>query len=397
MTKGPLEGITVVDLSRILAGPFLTMCLGDMGARIIKVEQPHRGDDTRSWGPPFLGQDSAYFLALNRNKESMTVNLKDERGQDIIHQLVRQADVVVENFRPHVLERLNLDYSVLQAQNSGLIDLHISAFGEVGPESDRPGYDLLAQAMGGAMSVTGEPGGSPVKTGYPVGDLGAAMFGLTGVLAALHQRARTGQGQYLTTSLFETQLAFHLHWAMNYFLTGNMPEPLGTAHPNLAPYQAFPTADGALVLAIGNDTLWQTLCDALPAPDLAADPAYEHNADRVRRRVQLATSLTGIFLRHSRDYWLERLERAGIPASPIWTIPEIYQSSQVKALESVQTITHPLEGDLPQVAFPVHFSSSDGSWLREPPPLLGQHTSAVLQELGYSVEAIASLYDSRVI
>ena len=394
--RGPLSDLKVLDLSRILAGPYLTMCLGDMGAQVIKVEIPGAGDDTRSWGPPFLGQDSAYFLAINRNKESLTVNLKDPRGQNIIRQLVKDTDILVENFRPRVLERLNLTYPVLLAENRKLIMLHISAFGESGPYKDLPGYDILAQAMGGAMSVTGDADGEPVKMGFAIGDLGAAMYGLTGVLAALHERSLTGQGQYLTTSLYETQLAFHINWAMNYFLTGDTPLGLGTAHPNLAPYQAFQTADGHLVLAVGNDTLWGKLCEVLPAPELANDARFNSNANRVRHRPLLSEKLTQIFLKNERDTWIKRLRSAGIPAGPILSIPEIYSSPQVQALHAVQTITHPLQTDLPQVAFPVHFSSPEG-WLRKPPPMVGEHTETILRRLGYSSDMLADLAKDRVI
>lgn len=386
---GPLVGLTVLDLSRILAGPYLTMCLGDMGARVIKIEQPGSGDDTRSWGPPFLGQDSAYFLALNRNKESVTVNLKDPRGQSLIRKLAQQADIVVENFRPGVIERLGLPYEVLQAGNRGLIMVHISAFGDEGPDREKPGYDLLAQAMGGAMSLTGEPGGPPIKTGYAVGDLGAAMFGLSGVLAALYQRSVTGQGQYLTTSLFETQLAFHVHWAMNYFLTGDTPQPQGTAHSNLAPYQAFRAADGYFVLAAGNDALWQRLCEILPAPELGDDPQFLHNADRVRHQPALEKALSARFCEQPCAYWIDRLTAAGIPVGPVQDIAAIYHSRQVGALNMVQTIAHPEQSDLPQVGLPIHFSGATGNWLREPPPLLGQHTERILREQGCSPAVIA--------
>ncbi|MCL6452629.1 MAG: CoA transferase [Alicyclobacillus sp.] len=394
---GILSGIRVLDLSRILSGPYITMSLGDMGADVVKVEEPGRGDDTRHWGPPFIGQDSTYFLAINRNKRSIAVNLKDPEGQRIVYDLARHADVVVENFRASTRDRLGLDYPTLRQVNPRLVVLHISAFGETGPYADKPGYDLLAQASGGLMSLTGEPDGPPVKAGFAMADLGAAMFGLTGILAALFHRERTGEGQYLTTSLYETQLAFHINWAGNYFATGETPRAMGSAHPNLAPYQAYRAADGHLVIACGNDALWQRLCDAFGRPEWKSDPRYVTNAARVQHRLELEHDLEAQLSTQPVAHWVAALEDVGVPAGPILNLADIYGGHpQTEALGMVQTVDHPVAGPLQQVAFPVHFAATPAR-MTLPPPLVGEHTDAILRELGRTDEEIAQLRDHGVV
>lgn len=359
------------------------MSLGDLGAEVIKIENPGTGDETRGWGPPFAGMDSAYYLAINRNKRSVTVNLKTEEGRAIIYRLVKDADVVVENFRTETRKRLGVDYETLTQHNSSLIMLSIGAFGEKGPYRHRPGYDLLAQAMGGLMSLTGEEDGPPVKAGFPVADLGTGMFGLAGVLSALYHRARTGEGMYLTTSLYESQLSFHINWAMNYFLSGSVPRRMGSAHPNLAPYQAYPSADGYLVIACGNNGLFRKLCAVLGLDELAEDPRFVDNAQRVTHRKELDNLLSTAFRERTTADWGVRLEEAGVPFGPIATLEDIYADPQTEALGIVQTVPHPVAGDLPQVRFPVHFDHEDAT-VRSAPPVLGQHTDQVLKELGYS-------------
>lgn len=394
---GMLTGMKVLDLSRILAGPYITMSLGDLGAEIIKIENPHVGDDTRHWGPPFIGDDSTYYLATNRNKRSVTVNLKHEEGRRLIYEMVKGADVVVENFRTETRDKFGMDYETLKQHNPSLIMLHISAFGEKGPYQHRPGYDLLAQAMGGLMSLTGQPEGPPVKAGFAFADLGAAMFGLSGILAALVHRERTGEGMYLATSLYESQLAYHINWAMNYFVSKEDPKPLGSAHPNLAPYQAYPAADGYFVVACGNDGLWKKLCHSIGRTELIDDERFGTNASRVMHREELEQELIPTFQQRTIEEWCNALEEAGVPSGPICTLSDIYEANeQTEALGIVQSIQHPVAGLLRQIAFPVNFSSEPAQ-IQCAPPLLGQHTSDVLGEMGYDSSNIERLRNEGVI
>ena len=393
---GILTGIRVLELSRILSGPYLTMCLGDMGADVVKVEAPHKGDDTRHWGPPFYGEDATYYLAVNRNKRSIAIDLKSDAGRELVLRLAERSDIVVENFRRGTIERLGLGYDALRARKPDIIMLRISAYGETGPRQDDPGYDLIAQATGGFMSVTGPQGGPPVKLGMAVGDLGAALFGLSGVLGALYHRTQTGEGQYLTTSLFEGQLALHIAWAQNYFANGETPQPMGTAHPNLAPYQAFKASDAFFIVAAGNDSLWERLCDALEAPELLEDPRFVRNPDRVANREVLAELLDGRFAMRPRVEWLTLLRTAGVPAAPIQTIAEVYDDPQTEATGLVQTLPHPVAGDLKQVGFPVHFAKTPAE-MRVAPPLRGADAESVLRELGYDDTAIGELRKSGAV
>jgi crotonobetainyl-CoA:carnitine CoA-transferase CaiB-like acyl-CoA transferase len=386
----PLAGMRVLDLSKILAGPYVTMSLGDLGAEVIKVESPGAGDPTRAWGPPFNGPDATYYLATNRNKRSIVLDLKSEAGQEAVHRLLETVDVVVENFRPGSSLQRIFDYRTLSARYPSLVVLHISAFGETGPLRDEPGYDMVAQASAGLMSLTGEPGGPPMKAGYAMGDLGAALFGLIGVCSALVARERTGRGDYVTTSLFESQLALHINWATGYFATGVNPGPLGSGHPNLVPYQAYPAQDGYLVIAVGNDSLWRRLCARIGRPDLADDPAYATNAARVEHREALNKELEEALAVHTVEHWCTALGEAGIPVSPIRTLAEVYGSEQTHELGMVQTVEHPVVGPLKQVGFPVSYGGTRPT-VRSAPPLLGEHTEEVLREIGYTPEQISRL------
>lgn len=369
--QGPLNGIKVVDLSKILAGPYATMSLADMGAEVIKVEHPDGGDPTRAWGPPFLGDDSTYFLAINRNKQSVTVDLKSAEGQEYIFSLLEDTDVVVENFRPDSSLQKIFDYKELSERFPHLVVLHISAFGDHGPLKDEPGYDMIAQAAGGVMSLTGEEDGPPAKTGYAIGDLGASVFGTIGLLAALVERERTGQGQYVTTSLYESQLAMHINWASNYFATGKDPHRMGSKHPNLAPYQAYKAADTYFVIAVGNDAMWQRLCMVLGRADLAHDEQLATNRGRVVNRDYMNMELEKTLAARTAADWVEILKASEVPVSPIRTLAEVYDHPQTHALEMVQTVDHPVIGELKQVAFPVNFRGQ-----RPPvtvaPPVLGE-------------------------
>ncbi|MFE4958962.1 CaiB/BaiF CoA transferase family protein [Streptomyces sp. NPDC056653] len=391
----PLSGIQVVELSSSLAGPYLGMCLGDLGAEVIKVENPGGGDMTRQWSPPEVAGESAYFLSTNRNKRSVGLDLQTEAGRELLLRLVERADVVIDNFRPDsTLHRL-LSYEVLSQRNPRLVMVHLSAFGETGPWRDRPGYDLIAQAAAGLMSVTGEPDGVPVRAGFSIADLSAGMFGLAGVLAALVERSRTQRGRYITTSLFEAQLGLHVNLAMNLFLSGDVPQPLGTAHPNLAPYQVFSASDGYLVIAAGNDRLYQRLCAAIERPELAQDARFRTNRDRVTHRGELVKILEDVLVYNTVDHWCAVLEGSGVPVSPLLNISDVYAHAHTEALGMVRSVEH-IAGPIPQVASPL---SLDGKRLtpRSAPPTLGQHTTEVLSELGVDSDTQAALRASGTI
>ncbi|MGV9343462.1 CaiB/BaiF CoA transferase family protein [Streptomyces spiralis] len=388
----PLAGIKVVDLSKILAGPYVTMSLADLGADVVKVEHPDGGDPTRGWGPPFNGPDATYYLAANRNKRSVTLDLKSPGGQEAVHRMLATADVVVENFRPGSSLARTFDHAQLSAAYPRLVVLHISAFGDHGPLRDEPGYDMVAQASAGLMSLTGEPGGPPVKAGYAMGDLGAALFGIIGVTSALVERERTGRGQYVTTSLYESQLALHINWATGYFATRERPQRLGSGHPSLVPYQAYPAADGHFVIAVGNDALFRRLCEALGHPEWADDPRFATNRDRVTHRVALNAELEAALARDTVAHWCALLGSEGVPVTPIRALDEVYDCPQTAALGMVQKVDHPDVGPLEQVAFPVTFRGERPS-VRTAPPTLGQHSRDVLAELGYSEAEITRLLD----
>lgn len=374
---GPLEGVRVIDLSKILAGPYATMSLADLGAEVIKVEHPDGGDPTRAWGPPMVGADATYFHAANHGKKSVTIDLKSEVGQAQVFDLLADADVLVENFRPGSSLQTIFDYQELSARFPHLVILHISAYGDHGPMRDEPGYDMVAQARGGLMSLTGEPGGPPMKAGFAMGDLGAGLFGIIGIVSALFERSRTGKGQYLTTSLYEGQLALHVNWATNYFADGKRPQAMGSGHPNLVPYQAYPAQDDYFVIAIGNDSLWQKLCTVLDRPDLAGDERIAANAGRLKHREYVNAELNRSLRTQTVDHWCTVFSAAGIPAAPIKHLDEVYADPQTEALGMVQTVDHPTAGPMRQVAFPVNFNGTRPP-VRSAPPELGADTHDIL-------------------
>ncbi len=391
----PLDDLTVVDLSRALAGPYCTMMLADLGARVIKVETPEGGDDTRGWGPPFLAGESAYFLSINRNKQSVTLNLKHPRARDLLLRLLAAADVLVENFRPGAMDRLGLGYAAVHEQLPRLIYCSISGFGQTGPYRERAAYDLIVEGLGGIMGITGEPDGPPVKVGVAVADICAGMFAAYGILAALHVRDRTGHGQWVDASMLDGQVAWMTYPAANYFATGDDPTRFGSAHPNLVPYQPFATSDGFVNVSVGSEGLWQKFCDALGMP-IVADPRFATNAARVAHRQELLDLLIPVFARRTTAEWVTRLLEAGVPAGPISRISEVMTDPQVLHREMVVDLEHPRAGRITVNGVPVKLSETPGG-IRTPPPVLGEHTADVLRGLGVSHDEIAALRAEGVI
>lgn len=391
----PLAGFKVLDLSRTLAGPYATMMLADMGADVIKVEEPKFGDESRRFMPPKWNEESCYFLAANRNKKGITVNLKAPEGIDIIKQLVQEADVLVENFRTGTMEKLGLGYDVLKEINPKLVFCSISGFGRTGPEKDRAGYDVLLQAFGGLMSITGEEH-TPVKAGMSIADLTAGMFAAFGIVSALHGAKATGKGQYLDISLLDSQVALLNHMATGFMADGTYPKRMGTAHGTLVPYRGFKTASQDVVIAVANDGLWNKMCAALDWTDLANEEKFKVNYERVQHREELEAIIQQRFLEMDSEDIMARLEQAGVPCGPIQTIDQVLTHPQVVAREMMVEINHPNVPNLKVPAFPVKLSETPFQ-IRYAPPLLGQHTEEVLSQLGYSEEKIAQLSEQNVI
>jgi crotonobetainyl-CoA:carnitine CoA-transferase CaiB-like acyl-CoA transferase len=387
----PLSHLRVLDLSHVMAGPFCCMLLGDMGADVIKVEPPGTGDQTRrSMGFRLKGEDSGGFLALNRNKRSITLDLKTEAGLEAFYALVKTADVLVENNRPGVAARLKIDYPTLRRINPRLVYASISGFGQTGPWSRRPGFDLIAQAMSGMMSVMGHPGSPPVKSSVPVGDLGAGLFATYGVLSALAGRDRSGAGQYVDASLFESALGLSIWEVAEYWGTDKVPAPIGSANRMSAPYQALRAADRYFVLGAANQKLWCLLCQVLDRNDLRDDPRFVDNVARMSRREELAQELERTLAHRTADEWVALLQEAGIPAAPILDYGEALASDQAVARDMVLEMPHPVEGTIRQLGFPVKLHGTPQQ-LRHPPPLLGQHTAEIMAEAGLGAEALAAL------
>ena len=387
---GALADLVVLDLTRILSGPFATMTLADLGADVIKVEQPGHGDDTRQWGPPFQGEEAAYFLSVNRNKRSLAVDLKSPDGLAAVKELALKADVLVENFRPGTAARLGLGYDELSGLNPGLVYASISGYGQTGPDAHRPGYDAIAQARSGIMSVTGEAAGPPVRVGVSSADLTAGMWAAIGILAALHEKGRTGRGQWVDISLLDGSVSWLTYVSSGYFASGRTPRRHGSAHPTIVPYQAFETADGFAMVAVGNDGLWRRFAQAIGRSDLAADPRFAGNPDRVAHRDALIPLLEGIMRTRTTDEWIRELDAAGVPVGPIQTVDQALADPQVIARGMVANVQHPTEGELSMVGCPVRLSRTPAT-VRTAPPLLGQHTDGILAGLGFSGSRIASL------
>ncbi len=388
---GALSHIRVLDLSRILAGPWAGQILADLGADVIKVERPGAGDDTRSWGPPYLkdaaGEDTstaAYFLCANRNKRSITVDMTRPEGQRLLQELAAQSDVVLENFKKDGLVRYGLDYASLKAINPRLVYCSITGFGQDGPYAARAGYDFLIQGLGGLMSITGhpdhEPGGGPMKVGVALTDILTGLYAANAVQAALAWRERSGQGQYIDLALLDVQVACLANQAMNYLGSGQVPGRLGNAHPNIVPYQDFPTDDGYMIVTVGNDGQFARLCEAAGRPELARDPRYATNKARVANRATLIPLLNKLTIQRSTADWIVTLEKVGVPCGPINTVADVFEDAQVKHRGLMVTMRHPDIGPIPQVASPFRLSETPVEY-RSPPPLLGEHTDQVLASL----------------
>ncbi len=394
---GPLAGIRVLDLSRVLAGPYCTMFLGDLGAEVVKIEQPGVGDDTRGWGPPFAGGESAYFLCVNRNKQSLTVDLKSPEGISLIRRLAQRADVLIENFRPGAMEEFGLGYDALHAANPKLIYASLSGFGADGPMAQVPGYDLIVQAWGGLMSITGTPQSGPLKVGVAIIDLVAGLMLGKSIVAALYAREKNGLGQKIDTSLMEAEVAVLINAGSNYLMSGKVPGRWGNAHPTIVPYQSFQTADSYLVIGVASEGIWQRFCKAIGQAELANDARFAKNADRVANREVLIDQLTKMFRGSDNQTWLRILNEAEVPCAPIQTIDQVFSAPQVLHRSMLLEVPHPTAGKVRMAGLPVKFSATPAS-VRLPPPLLGEHSAQVLSSwLDLSAGAIAELKQKGVI
>lgn len=407
--KGPLDGLLVLDLSRILAGPTCTQLLGDMGAEVIKIEHPVRGDDTRAWGPPFLprkdgaqSRESAYYLSSNRNKHSMAVDMKSAEGISLLKELAAKADIVIENFKVGDLARKGLGYDDLKAVNENLIYCSITGFGQTGPYSHRAGYDALVQAMGGVMSITGfaeEDGGVPTKVGVGIADVMCGMYACNSILAALHHRDKTGEGQYIDISLMDCQVAWLINQGLSYLTSGEVPKRLGNAHPTVVPYEPFPAADKDFIIAVGNDGQYQRCCAVLGCPELGTDPRFATNADRVRNRDELLPLMRQYTIKQNAEHWTELLEAEGVPCGPVNDLAAVFSDPQVlhRGMKITLPHAHSESGEVDLIGNPIKYSKTPISY-RKAPPVLGEDSAAVLQRhLNKTTEDIKNLAERGVV
>ncbi len=388
----PLKGLRVIDLTKDFAGPFCTMILSDLGAEVIKVERPGSGDETRAWGPPFVKGLSYYFLSLNRGKKSMTLDLKTLEAQKIIRELVRDSDILVESFRPGTLAQYNLDYPRLRRVNKALVYCSISGFGQTGPYRDRPGYDLVALAMSGIMSTTGEEGRPSVRVSIPVADIAAGHYASTAILACLSRRLVTGRGEYIDVSLYDSIVSWLSYLATYYFATGKEPKRMGSAHPSIVPYQAFNCKDRELIIAVGNNSQWKALCRTLGLERLLEEKRFRTNPDRVRNRTKLIPILSKRLRNRTASYWSRALNQHGVPSAPIYKIADMVRDPQIKHRGLFRSV----KSEIPQLISPIRFTN-DRKGPSNPAPKLGQDTRRVLQELGYSKGSIRRLVEQETI
>jgi crotonobetainyl-CoA:carnitine CoA-transferase CaiB-like acyl-CoA transferase len=392
----PLDGVTIVDLTRVLSGPYCTMLLADMGARVIKVEQPGRGDDTRAWGPPFAAGESTYFLSINRNKESVTLDFKSPAGRHLLERLVERADVLVENFRPGVLERAGFGYETLAAAQPRLIYCSISGFGQTGPRRDEPGYDAVMQAEGGLMSITGDEDGSPFRMGVAIADLTAGLMAMQGTLLALFARERTGRGQRVDVAMMDAVVSLLSYQASAYLNAGTTPRRIGNRHPTIAPYDTFAAADGDFFLAIGNDQQFTRFCGVAGLVDLPGDPRYATNPARVVNYDALRAVVAAALATRPRAVWIAALTAAGVPCGAVRDIPGVLADPQVAARRMIEAVEHVAAGSVRVLGVPIKLSDTPGA-VCTAPPRLGEHTDAVLDELGLAAEEISALRTQCVI
>ena len=394
--SGPLSGIKVLDLTRVLAGPYATMILSDLGAEVIKIEQPEIGDESRNFGP-FKNGFSLYFMSVNRGKRSITLDLKTDRGKDIFKQLVKQSDILVENFRPGTMKKLGLDYETLAAEHPALIYAACSGFGQTGPFAEKGAYDMIIQGMGGIISITGEPDGPPVRVGTSISDITAALFTTIGILSALHNRNSTGKGQLVDVAMLDSLVAVLESAIVRYFATDEIPEPLGSRHPAITPFEAFESADGHIIIAIGNDTLWAKFCEHVDQKNLISDPRFSTNAERTANHSELFPILSEIMRQRTTDEWIDALENIGVPCGPINTIDKVVNHPQVQARNMITQVIHQMTGAVEVPGLPIKLSDTPGD-VDIPAPNLGEHTVEILTDvLKMSTDEVKQLKQERII
>ena len=392
----PLDGIKVLDLTRVLAGPYATMLLGDLGAEVIKIEQPGTGDESRNFGP-FKNGFSLYFMSVNRGKRSVTLNLKTERGQAIFKQLLKQTDILVENFRPGTMKNLGLDYETLKADHPSLIYAACSGFGQTGPYAQQGAYDMIIQGMGGIISITGEPEGPPVRVGTSISDITAALFTTIGILSALHHRNQTGKGQFVDVAMLDSLVAVLENAVVRYFATGEAPKPLGARHPAITPFEAFASADGYVIIALGNDVLWSKFCEHVDRKELISDERFQTNADRTENHSELFPILSEIMSQRTTDDWIDALGNIGVPCGPINTMDKVVSHPQVQAREMITRVAHQITGEVEVPGVPIKLSETPGN-VDAPAPSLGEHTTEILTDvLKMSPDEVAKLKQDGVI
>ena len=394
--SGPLSGIKVLDLTRVLAGPYATMILSDLGADVIKIEQPEIGDESRNFGP-FKNGFSLYFMSVNRGKRSITLDLKTDRGKDIFKQLVKQSDILVENFRPGTMKKLGLDYEILAAEHPALIYAACSGFGQTGPFAEKGAYDMIIQGMGGIISITGEPDGPPVRVGTSISDITAALFTTIGILSALHNRNSTGKGQLVDVAMLDSLVAVLENAIVRYFATDEIPQPLGSRHPAITPFEAFESADGHIIIAIGNDTLWAKFCEHVDQKNLISDPRFRTNVERTANHSELFPILSEIMRQRTTDEWIDALENIGVPCGPINTIDKVVNHPQVQARDMIAHVIHQMTGAVEVPGLPIKLSDTPGD-VDIPAPNLGEHTVEILTDvLKMSTDEVKQLKQEKII